>query len=129
MFGDIVKVTVIGIFTVVTALLIKNTRSEIAIPITVVGCILILGVVTSKLSSIIGSLSGIYQSAGIKGDEVVTLFKIMGIAFVTEFAASTCRDAQESAVASKIELAGRVFIVYLSLPLAVSLLSTIKNLF
>lgn len=90
---------------------------------------MILGVITGRLASVINSLSGIYDSAGLSGEEAITLLKIMGTAYVTEIAAATCRDAQETALAGKIELAGRICIVYLSLPLAVSLLSTLKNLF
>lgn len=129
MFEEIVKVSVIGIFTAIILLLLKNAKSEISIPLALAGCLLIFGVITGRLASVINSISGIYGSAGISGEEAETLIKIMGIAYVTEFAASTCRDAQETAIAGKIELAGRICIVYLALPLAVSLLSTLKNLF
>lgn len=129
MFEDIVKVVVIGLFTAIMVILLKNTKSELTIPLTIMGCIMIFGILTDRLASVINSLSGIYGSANLSGEEAVTLMKIMGIAYVTEFASSTCKDAEQTAIAGKIELAGRIFIVLLALPLAVKLLSTLKTLF
>lgn len=129
MFEDIVKVVVIGLFTAIMVILLKNTKSELTIPLTIMGCIMIFSILADRLSSVLNSLSGIYGSANLSGEEAVTLMKIMGIAYVTEFASSTCKDAEQTAIAGKIELAGRICIVWLALPLAVKLLSTLKTLF
>ena len=45
------------------------------------------------------------------------MFKTLGICFLAQFAADSCRDAGESALASKVELAGKISILVLSLPL------------
>lgn len=43
--------------------------------------------------------------------------KSLGICFVTQFASDACKDAGESALANKIELAGKIAIAAISLPI------------
>ena len=56
------------------------------------------------------------------------LLKITGIAYLTEFGANVCRDSGESAVASKVELAGKVLIISLSIPILLALSETLFEL-
>lgn len=53
------------------------------------------------------------------------LLKITGIAFLTEFAVSVCKDSGETAIASKVDLGGKVIIIAISIPIISSLLETI----
>ena len=45
------------------------------------------------------------------------LLKTLGVCFLTQLSADSCRDAGEGALAAKVELAGKLFIVILALPL------------
>ena len=56
------------------------------------------------------------------------LIKITGIAFLTEFAVSICKDTGESAIANKVDMGGKVIIVSMSIPIISSLLETIVQL-
>ena len=60
-----------------------------------------------------------YQSGrwGISGEYGVILLKTLGVCFLTQLSADSCRDAGEGALAAKVELAGKLFIVILALPL------------
>jgi stage III sporulation protein AD len=53
------------------------------------------------------------------------LLKIIGIAYIVEFGAEICRDAGENAIASKIELAGKVLIAIMAIPIITSLLELV----
>ncbi|MBR0351278.1 MAG: stage III sporulation protein AD [Clostridia bacterium] len=53
------------------------------------------------------------------------MVKITGIAFLSEFAVSICKDSGESAIASKIELGSKVIIVSMSVPIITSLLELV----
>ena len=53
------------------------------------------------------------------------LLKITGIAFLTEFAVSVCKDSGETAIASKVDLGGKVIIIAISIPIISSLLETV----
>ena len=53
------------------------------------------------------------------------LIKITGIAVLTEFAVSICKDSGETAIASKIDMGGKVVIISMSIPIISGLLETI----
>ena len=44
------------------------------------------------------------------------LIKVLGVGYLTQFAVTLCKDAGESAIAAKVELAGKVAVLLLSLP-------------
>ena len=55
------------------------------------------------------------------------LLKIVGIAYIADFAASICRDAGYSAVAGQIELTGKISVLTVSTPIVLALLNTISE--
>ena len=58
-----------------------------------------------------------------QGNEyTMVIIKALGICYVTQLASDTCQDAGERAMAGKIELAGRVAVLLLSLPMFSSIL-------
>ena len=57
------------------------------------------------------------------------LFKIIGIAYVAQFAADLCTDAGESSLASRAVLAGKIFIVFYGMPIVVGLVDRINTMF
>jgi stage III sporulation protein AD len=59
---------------------------------------------------------------------LTTVLKIIGIAYIVEFAAQVARDAQEGALAGKIELAGKVGIVILALPVISGVVESLVHL-
>jgi stage III sporulation protein AD len=54
--------------------------------------------------------------------------KVIGVAYMAELGASVCTDAGESAIAAKIELAGRVMLLVLAMPVLMDLLNIILGL-
>ena len=56
------------------------------------------------------------------------LLKIAGLSLLLDFAAQTCRDAQEEALALKVEFAGRVLLLSSALPVLQALLSQLVSL-
>ena len=70
----------------------------------------------------------LFQSSELESEHVKNLLKIIGAAYIVDFSASLCRDMGEASMASKIELAGRIFIVLLAVPWAQTLIGAVKSL-
>ena len=81
--------------------------------------------VLARISGIIDLLSNIANKSSFNSGFLGLLIKITGIAFLTEFAVSVCKDSGESAIASKIDLGGKVIIISMSIPIIAGLLETI----
>ena len=78
---------------------------------------LLLWMILSKISPAISQIRELISAAGISGEYGVILLKTLGVCFLTQLSADSCRDAGEGALAAKVELAGKLFIVILALPL------------
>lgn len=59
---------------------------------------------------------------------VETILKIIGIAYIAEFAAQITKDAGQGAIASKIEMAGKILILAMAVPILTVLIETIIQL-
>ena len=55
------------------------------------------------------------------------MLRIVGITYLAEFAADLCRDAGFSAVAGQVELAGKLTIMAVSLPVIIGLLEALEG--
>ena len=53
------------------------------------------------------------------------MLKIIGIAYIADFGAQVTRDAGEEAMASKIEMAGKVLILVMAIPIVTMIIETI----
>ena len=89
---------------------------------------MILVLVLSKISAIIDMLTSLANQTAINNEFLKLLIKITGIAFLTEFAVSICKDAGESAIASKVDIGGKVIIVSMSIPIIAGLMETILKI-
>ncbi len=125
---EIVQIAAIGIVAAVLAILIKAERPDMAMLISITAGILIFLLVINKLSTIIELLINYSKKMDIDQAYITTLLKIVGIAYIAEFGSEICKDAEETSIASKIELAGKVLIIVLSVPIVTSLLELIVRL-
>ncbi len=125
---DILQIVCVGIIAVVLSSTIKKQRPELALQLGIATGLLIFIVVIVKLSAVIDFLQTFSKKANIDSTYINILLKIVGIAYIAEFGAEVCKDAGESSIASKIELAGKVTIVILAVPIISSLLDLVIKL-
>lgn len=125
---EIFKVVGFAIISVVLIVLLKEEKKEMALLLTIVSGICILLFALSKITPIIDMLNTLIDSSGINKDFLVIILKITGIAYLVEFGKNICIDAQQSAIATKLEIAGKVIIVSLSLPLIATLVNVLTGL-
>lgn len=122
---DIIRIIGIGLISLIIIIIIKQYRPEFAIYISIIGGILIIMLVLDKLTGIINLLTTLSSKTGINSQYIGILLKITGIAILTEFAVSICNDAGESAIATKVDLGGKIIIISISIPIIVALLELI----
>lgn len=122
---EILQIVGLGIIATVLAVVLKTQKPEISVQVSIIAGVIIFLLVASKLSAVIELLGTYSKRANIDTVYLGTLMKIIGIAYIAEFGAEVCKDAGEGAIASKIELAGKVVIVVLAVPVITSLLELI----
>lgn len=122
---DIVKIIGIGLIALIIIVIIKQYRPEFVIYVSLIAGALILLMIMNKIGGIIELLTTLSNKTAINNEFLVLLIKITGIAFLTEFAVSICKDSGEAAIASKVDLGGKIIIISMSIPIISSLLETI----
>lgn len=125
---DIVALSGIAILAAILAVMLKKYNPEYSILISLGAGALLLWMVLSKISPAINQIRELISAAGISSEYGAILLKTLGICFLTQLSADSCRDAGESALAAKVELAGKLFIVILALPLFQQIASTALSL-
>lgn len=125
---DITKIIAIAFVTIICITMLKQHRPEFATYASILAGILILTLVMGELSPILTMLQNLSEKMGVSSKFFLILLKITGVAYLTEFGANVCKDAGETAVASKVELAGKVLIIGLSIPILTTLMETLLGL-
>lgn len=125
---EIVKIIGIGLIAVVIIILLKQYKPEFAIYISMLTGILIILFVIDDLAGIINLLQSLANKVSINNTFLMLLIKITGIAFLSEFAVSICKDAGETAIASKMEIGAKIIIISMSIPIISSLLEIILKI-
>ncbi|PEI49021.1 stage III sporulation protein AD [Bacillus pseudomycoides] len=78
-----------------------------------------------QIHSILRMIERVASEAKVSNVYVETLLKIIGIAYIAEFGAQITKDAGQGAIASKIELAGKILILVMAIPILTVVIETI----
>ncbi len=121
---------VLGICIVAAALitLLKNYKSEYALLVAFCAGAVVLLSLVFDISRLLVQLRSSIAEMGLNTSYFSVALKALGICVITGFVADLCRDAGQSSLASKAELAGRCAIFVLSVPLLLSILETAGKL-
>lgn len=125
---DIVKIIGVGFIAVIIIVILKQYRPEFAIYVSIIAGVMIILMITDSVSGIIQIMQDIASRTNINSGFLKILIKITGIAILTEFAVSICKDSGESAIASKVDIGGKVIIISMSIPIIRALLETVLKI-
>ena len=118
----LLRVCGVGILCAVVSLILRQIRSDLLPLVRVGGTVVILSLILSPLSDAMGELSELLGGGAVEPYAEVML-RALGISLVCKIASDVCRDAGESAIGSSVELAGKLTILLLCVPLIRELLS------
>lgn len=110
------------------ALVMRKLRPESATVMVIAAGALTAMMVLPQLGEIVGGVTALAAAGGVQDGYMSQLLKVGGISLLMDFAAQTCRDANEDGLAMKVELAGRVMLIALALPVMRTLLLQILSL-
>ncbi|MBR6613534.1 MAG: stage III sporulation protein AD [Clostridia bacterium] len=124
---DIFKILAFTLVALVVILIVEKTNKEIGILLVLVASICVFLSVFMSVKEIIIVLKKLADGAGINHAYLELLLKVTGIAYLVEIVKNVCMDAGNSTLASKTELAGKVSIAILAIPLITNVVSLIGS--
>ena len=104
------------VLLIITAPLKKHSKGFYLVLVAVSG-IVFIGYILSSAIPLFEKMNSLISSANIPAEYSSALFKSLGICLVSQFTVDACKDAGETALAGKIELASKIAIATLALPI------------
>ncbi|MDQ0244391.1 stage III sporulation protein AD [Bacillus fengqiuensis] len=123
-----IQIVGLGLVATFLALILKEQKSSYAFLLVVfVGCVIFLFLV-DQIAEIIRMIEKLSINAQVNMVYVETILKIIGIAYIAEFGAQITKDAGQGAIASKIELGGKILILSMAIPILTVIIETILSM-
>ena len=124
---NVLQLGILAVVGVVFALQLKPLKSDLAILICVTVSLCIFFAMLGHLEEMIGTLRKMMNLVTLEYSYLGMILKMLGITYIAEFSAGLCKDAGYSAIATQIEMFGKLTILVLSLPILLALLRTIQE--
>lgn len=109
------------------ALVMRKLRPEAASVLIIAAGALVLLLVLPQLGEIVNGVAAMAAFGGLKEEYMTSLLKVAGVSLLVDFSVQTCRDAGEEGLALRIELAGRIILIAMALPVMQALLTQILS--
>ena len=116
---------ILGVCLVTAAVVtVLKGKGESGFFVTVAAGVVIAILLFKNVAAPIKMLGTLLQENGVETEYFTVAAKAVGIGYVTSFISDICRDAGQTALASKAELAGKCAVFLLALPLMISVFKT-----
>ncbi len=118
----------ISLLAVSICVILRKTNPEFSLLISLVASILIFLIIFSNFSPILNLINRCVNEFNLNNVYIITILKTLGICYIAQIASETCKDCGFSSISSKVELAGKIAIILLSLPMFEDLIKIIEKL-
>lgn len=127
MVSDVTAVSGFCIAGALLAVLLKQYCREQSMMLSLGVCIIVFAGAVSIISPVMERLTLLFTQSGLDESYISLVFKATAICFITQITSDLCRDSGENAVASVMELWGRVSVMLISVPLIESIVESITD--
>ena len=114
---NIAAIVGLGLIAAVITIIMRQYKPEYAMFVSIMSGVSILLIVFAYISPAIEEMEKLLGHINAETDFSEILIKALGVCYITQIACDSCKDAGETAIAGKLELAGKIAIVILSLPM------------
>lgn len=123
---DIVKVIIVALIGVMVVVILKDIKPELALLAGLVTGAAILLMILTEITGIFEDFKTISEGAGGGNSTIfVTILKIVGIGYLTEYSSGICEDYGSQSIAKKVQLAGKVSIFAMAIPIFANIVEAI----
>lgn len=124
----LIKIVSLGILISTVVVIVKQVKPELAIAVSIAGCVILLSIVFNYFFNIFNVFNEIVTKTGLDIQLFIIILKIIGVGYLVEFSADICLDSGNNAIADKIILCGKILIFVMALPIITNLFEIILGL-
>lgn len=125
---DIFKLIAIGFIGTIMVITVKNVKPEYSVFIALATGAIIIIALSNKIVDIISTFTKLADKSGLSSEIFNAILRIIGIGYITEYASSICEDNDCSSIAKNIQLAGKITIFAMALPIIIGIIDIVGEL-
>jgi stage III sporulation protein AD len=114
---NLIAIIGVGIIAALLSVTLKQYKPQFGMYVSLIAGIIILMALIRELTPLLDTLSELITAVSLEAVYGAALLKALAICYITQLASDTCRDSGETAIAGKIEMAGKLAVALVSLPL------------
>lgn len=114
---NITMIVSVALIAAILSIILRQYKPEYSLFISIAAGIIILTAVIAVIDPLVGFVTNITDEAGLSGIYAQILIKSLAVCYITQLACDCCKDAGETAIAGKIQLAGKIAILLIALPM------------
>lgn len=115
------------IMGVLLAIKLKSIGSPLWVYLSMALSVFVLFYILNRLGFVMDFLNGVMSDIGLEAGYFEILIKIVGISYLCEFTSNICRESGFLAVASQIEIGGKLTMMVMSMPILLAIVETITS--
>ncbi len=128
MVENIIMIIALCIVAAILGKVLEKYNKEQALFITIAACTIVLAFLVIYLSPIISMINDLFSRTGTGENYSQVIIKSLGICYVTQLGFDICKDCNENALATVVEVSGKVTLVILAIPLLEQLISVVTSI-
>ena len=118
----------LSITALILSLFLKDYNKTVSLILVLFSSALLFFKIVGSIGEITDTLKEITDNAGELSSYLKLMLKVLGIALITQITADICRDCGETALAGQTEVAAKIIIVAMILPLFEAVVKIISGL-
>lgn len=125
---NIIQLVAFGMIATILIAVVGKEDKTYGLFIRIGATVMLLIFIIMQLDEVLQIIVELASKIHMEGTYLSIIFKIVGIAYISEFGYQLCKDAGEESIGSKVQLAGKVMIFALSSPIILALMDLITQL-
>ncbi|MBO5298929.1 MAG: stage III sporulation protein AD [Clostridia bacterium] len=125
---NIFTVAAVGLIGTFFAVFMRKMGDEYRVCVSIFCVCALLIAIFPYFSELLAQILSFSKLSGTDIENFTFLLKAVGIGYISQFSSDICADAGENAIASKIEFAGRICILAMTVPVVSSLVEMIGKM-
>lgn len=123
-----IKLAGIIVVSLILIIFIRDTKKEFSLLLSIAVGILVFMSVAQEFYSVVETISRLVENSGEISSYISLMLKILGISLLGQFVIDLCRDNGENALATQTEIAIKIVIISMTLPLIETVIKIVTGL-
>jgi len=124
----ILKLVAFSMCVTLVLVVLKENFKGAAVVVTIVACGSVLVFCSNMLFSVIDSMKHIWNGVSVNKESLNVVVKALAVSYITSFGTDICLDAGERAIASALEIAGKIIMLSMAFPMLAGIFKSVSDI-